>query len=219
MNALSCFHFCSVLVGPACVVCQRQADDGGLLGGGPRAAPLPTGVRDHAAQHISGAGHPRRLLRAPRPSPAVPTAPTHPRPRCWQGGNYQRRGDDNIAMLAKMRMVMIEKWEGPCWTECLASNNSQPPVAASDPPPPFLPPRSAPLTAQHATRCTAACHVETYILDTLRRVKAVNPAVSGVMYLNTLLDFPFYSLHGRYVEEAVVAMDSVTKKPIQIRNE
>ena len=100
-------------------------------------------------------------------------------------------------MLAKMRMIMIEKWEGPCWTECLASNNSQPPVAA----------------------CTAACHVETYILDTLRRVKAVNPAVSGVMYLNTLLDFPFYSLHGRYVEEGVVAMDSVTKKPIQIRNE
>jgi len=50
-------------------------------------------------------------------------------------------------------------------------------------------------------------------------VKAVNPAVSGVMYLNTLLDFPFYSLHGRYVEEGVVAMDSVTKKPIQIRNE
>lgn len=99
--------------------------------------------------------------------------------------------------LAKMRMVMLEKWEGPCWSECLASNNSKPAVAA----------------------CTSSCRVEEYILDTLRRVKALNPAVSGVMYLNTLLDFPFYSLHNQYVRAGVVAMDSVTKKPIQIRND
>jgi hypothetical protein len=50
-------------------------------------------------------------------------------------------------------------------------------------------------------------------------VKALNPSVSGVLYLNTLLDFPFYALHGQYLLEDVVAMDSVTKKPIQIRND
>ena len=50
-------------------------------------------------------------------------------------------------------------------------------------------------------------------------MKAVNPAVAGVLYLNTLLDFPFYSLHGEYERENVVAMDSVTKAPIQIRND
>eukprot|EP01051_Picozoa_sp_SAG22_P015882 SAG22_NODE_2144_length_2941_cov_2.511963_2_plen_425_part_00 len=118
-------------------------------------------------------------------------------PVSYFGGNSARRGDANIAMLAKMRMVMLEKWEGPCWAGCLASNNSQPPAAA----------------------CTAGCGVETHILDTLRRVKARNPAVSGVMYLNTLLDFPFYSLHGQYVRAGAVAMDSVTQKPIQIRND
>lgn len=40
-------------------------------------------------------------------------------PVVYFGGNSAHRGEDNIAMLAKMRAVMIEKWEGPCWDACI----------------------------------------------------------------------------------------------------
>jgi hypothetical protein len=85
------------------------------------------------------------------------------------GGGRQsyHRSDAEIAELAKQRVVVIEKWEGPCWDECLANSSRTPPVA-----------------------CNPACGEEAYQLDTLRRVKAVNPNVSGVFYLNTLYDFP-----------------------------
>ena len=83
-----------------------------------------------------------------------------------QGGNYAHRDDTNIALLAKMRMVMLEKWEGHCWQDCLAGGVGSP-------------------------ACQSTCGVENDILSTLGRVKAINPAVSGVLYLNTLLAFPF----------------------------
>lgn len=83
-----------------------------------------------------------------------------------QGGNYAHRDDANIAMLAKMRMVMLEKWEGHCWQDCLAGGVGSP-------------------------ACQSSCGVENDILSTLGRIKAINPAVSGVLYLNTLLAFPF----------------------------
>ena len=70
-----------------------------------------------------------------------------------------------------MRIVMLEKWEGHCWQDCLASPQSG--------------------------NCTAACGVEDLILDTHKRIKAINPSVCSVLYLNTLLDFPFYTLHGQ----------------------
>ena len=104
------------------------------------------------------------------------------------GGNAQHRGDANVAMLAKMRIVMIEKWEGPCWTECL--NNSKSPS------------------------CQAGCAVENDMLETLRRVKAANPAVATVFYFNTLLAFPFYSINGVYEANDALTIDSTTKKPI-----
>jgi hypothetical protein len=176
------------------------------------------------------------LLRAGSAITAPNTSLELGTPVCYFGGNAAERGPANIAMLAKMRMVMIEKWEGTCWQDCLASNNSKPPAAA----------------------CLPGCDVEDTIVGTLKAVKAVNPSVSGVLCtcwpppcivcgaarsplmctgltpcfspwishgadfaadLNTLLDFPFYALHGRYLREGVVAMDSVTRRPIQIRND
>jgi hypothetical protein len=110
------------------------------------------------------------------------------------GGGSYRRSDADIAELAKQRVVVIEKWEGPCWDECLANSSRTPPVA-----------------------CSAACSEETYQLDTLRRVKALNPNVSGVFYLNTLYDFPYYNLtatfaaadlHVRDVHGNVVGMQN-----------
>ena len=82
------------------------------------------------------------------------------------GGNAAHRGDANIEMLAKMRIVMLEKWEGHCWADCFAN--------ASSP------------------ACQPGCAVEDLIIDTHRRVKALNPNSCSVLYLNTLLDFPFY---------------------------
>eukprot|EP01046_Picozoa_sp_COSAG06_P029181 COSAG06_NODE_2688_length_6445_cov_4.638526_7_plen_121_part_00 len=84
------------------------------------------------------------------------------------GGNAARRGEANIEMLAKCRLVMLEKWEGHCWQDCLADGVGSP-------------------------ACESSCGVENDILSTLSRVKAINPAVSGVLYLNTLLAFPFVS--------------------------
>jgi hypothetical protein len=97
-------------------------------------------------------------------------------------------------MLAKMRLVMIEKWEGHCWQDCLSQGVGSPP-------------------------CEAGCDVEAIIMDTLRRIKAINPSVSGVLYLNTLLAFPFYALNGLYEGADALTIDSSTGKPIVIRNE
>lgn len=96
------------------------------------------------------------------------------------GGNAARRGGANIAMLAKMRLVMLEKWEGPCWQSCLA----QGPGGAS---------------------CQPSCDVEAHITDTLRRVKALNAGVSGVLYLNTLMAFPFYAMVAKFKVRARAA--------------
>ena len=115
-------------------------------------------------------------------------------PLGYFGGNAAHRGDANIEMLAKMRLVMIEKWEGHCWQDCLAQGVGSPP-------------------------CQAGCDVESIITGTLRRVKAINPGVSGVLYLNTLLAFPFYRLNGEYEAADALTIDSSTGKPIVIRND
>jgi hypothetical protein len=109
------------------------------------------------------------------------------------GGNAAHRGQANIEMLAKMRLVMIEKWEGHCWQDCLATPSS--------------------------AACLPSCDAEASIMSTMRRIKAINQNVATVMYLNTLLAFPFYSLIGKYQAAGALAVDSVTKKPIKIRNE
>ena len=115
-------------------------------------------------------------------------------PCAYFGGNYARRGDANIAMLAKMRLVMLEKWEGSCWQDCLGNGTG-------------------------SVSCQAGCGVEDYIIDTHRRIKALNPGVSGVLYWNTLLAFPFYRAVGQFADAHALTVDSDTGKPISIRND
>ena len=38
------------------------------------------------------------------------------------------------------------------------------------------------------------------MLTTLAAAKAINPEVLGVMYINTLMAFPFYQLSGKFAE-------------------
>ena len=44
------------------------------------------------------------------------------------GVNCKQRSQENIEMLAKMRVIVIEKWEGPCWYECYSNLTMNPPV-------------------------------------------------------------------------------------------
>lgn len=124
----------------------------------------------------------------------VPNLSLDTLPIAYFGGNAKLRGEANLEMLAKMRMVMIEKWEGHCWTDCLAQG-----------------PGSLP--------CQASCDEEHDMVATLKAVKKLNPAVSGIFYLNTLLAFPYYSLNARYLEKDALTYDIKTQKPIVIRND
>ena len=83
------------------------------------------------------------------------------------GSPVASRPASDIAALAQQRVIVIEKWEGPCWAGCIANSSQTPPVP-----------------------CSPGCGEESYQLATLRRVKAANPSVSTVFYLNSLYDFP-----------------------------
>ena len=104
------------------------------------------------------------------PSTSLDTLPV-----VYMGGNSAPRPKENIEMLAKMRYVVIEKWEGPCWNECLANVSKQLP-------------------------CEPSCDEEAVQMATLAAVKKLNPSVPGIMYLNTILDFPFLRLHQTLVD-------------------
>ncbi len=95
-----------------------------------------------------------------------------------------------------MRLVVIEKWEGPCWFECLANST------AAQPPRP----------------CDPSCGEEDYQLATIKRIKARNPGVATVFYLNTLYNFPYYKLAGAFAaaRENVLGTDG---KPINLIND
>jgi len=86
-------------------------------------------------------------------------------PVVYFGGVNASRPQNNLEMLSKMRAVGIEKWEGPCWSDCLYKS----------------------------TNCGPECGVEQYMMGTLKAVKELNPNVSTFFYWNTLLDFNFYS--------------------------
>ena len=94
------------------------------------------------------------------------------------GAKNGTRSDAEIAILARMRVVFIEKWEGPCWDECLANSSLSPPVP-----------------------CSASCNEEEYQLGTIARIKARNPDVATAFYLNSLYDFPYYALAGEMAAE------------------
>ena len=105
----------------------------------------------------------------------VPSTSLDTLPVVYMGGNSAPRPKENIEMLAKMRYVVIEKWEGACWNECLANVSKQLP-------------------------CESSCDEEAVQMATLAAVKKVNPSVPGIFYLNTILDFPFLRLHQKLVD-------------------
>ena len=111
-----------------------------------------------------------------------------------KGGKSGPRDAASIAMLAKMRLVMLEKWEGPCWDACVANATAKLP-------------------------CSPSCNVEGDMLDVLKAVRAINPNVSTALYLNTLLLFPFYGLAQQYIDQGALLMDSRTNAPVELVND
>eukprot|EP00117_Sycon_ciliatum_P009433 scpid74275/ scgid11723/ len=83
------------------------------------------------------------------------------------------RAQASYDMLAKMRIVVIEKWEGPCWDLCLAN-------------------------VSKGLQCQPSCHGEFYMMDTLQRVKKANPSVATGYYQNTLYMWRYQSLYGDF---------------------
>ena len=112
-----------------------------------------------------------------RASVVVPSTDLNTLPVVYMGGNSAPRPPKNIEMLSKMRYVVIEKWEGPCWNECLAN-----------------------LTKKDPVQCEPSCQEENVQMATLKAVKALKN-IPGIFYLNTILDFHYLALHEKYVEE------------------
>ena len=117
----------------------------------------------------------------------------HTIPVGYFGGLADPRTAANLQGLSKMRVAVIEKWEGPCWFECLAN------ITAGD-------------------ACSPACDEEKYQLGTIQALKAMNPDVATVHYMNTLYNFPYYKLAGDFAaaNENVVGTDG---KPISLIND
>lgn len=104
------------------------------------------------------------------------------------------RPQKNIEMLAKMRLVMIEKWEGHCYDGCMYN-------------------------ASKGMLCYSSCNVEADMLKTIASVKALNPSTLGVMYINTLMAFPFYALSGKFKASDALLIDMYTNKPVELTND
>lgn len=82
----------------------------------------------------------------------------HPRPQA------------NLEMLAKLRVVMIEKWEGHCWADCVSNTSAGVP-------------------------CQPSCHAEAEMKATIRALKSLNPAVAVGYYQNSLYDWTMQQMN------------------------
>ena len=87
------------------------------------------------------------------------------------GAKNGTRDAASLAQLAAQRVVWIEKWEGPCWSECLENSSHAPPLP-----------------------CSPACDEAQYQVATIAAIKARNPSVSCAFYLNALYAFPYYAM-------------------------
>jgi hypothetical protein len=111
------------------------------------------------------------------------------------GGNCKPRPEANLEMLSKMRVVCIEKWEGPCWNQCLTNQT------------------------QGSEGCSPSCNEERIMLGTLKSIKDRNAQVATLFYMNSFMDFQFYQLHGRMVDSAALLVDHDTNKSGTVTND
>jgi hypothetical protein len=79
----------------------------------------------------------------------------------------------NLAMLSKQRMVMIEKWEGHCWADCVQNTSLGQP-------------------------CHPSCNAEREMMETMKAVKALNSRVAVGYYQNSLYDWTMQLMNARF---------------------
>ena len=92
--------------------------------------------------------------------------------------------DEALKTVAKFPFVTIEKGQGVT-------------LCASPPPHPTGCCLTLPLLRSGTGPRNYA---EDKIVDTLRRVKAIDPNISTVFYYNSVLDWPFYKLHAEFLQ-------------------
>ena len=102
-----------------------------------------------------------------------------------------------IANLSKFRMVVIEKFEGPCWDHCFIHRMPD--------------------------KCVPSCDVARYQLGTARALKSLNPNISTIIYINSVMLFPMYSyvqqFWGDGPNEPLLLRDAKTGKIGHIQND
>jgi hypothetical protein len=103
------------------------------------------------------------------------------------------RDPEEIATLSKFRMVVIEKFEGTCWDQCYVH-----PVPG---------------------KCVPSCDVEHYMVGTAKALKAANPKLSVLMYLNSMMMFPFYSLASRYLSQPSLLLHDQAGQLVTLQND
>ena len=68
--------------------------------------------------------------------------------------------------------------------------------------------------------CQPSCGAENYQLKTIKRAKAFNPKLAAVFYLNTLYDFPFLELQGKFLDaKADMIIVDIKGKPVAFKND
>eukprot|EP00035_Acanthoeca_spectabilis_P033118 m.22054 g.22054 ORF g.22054 m.22054 type:complete len:388 (+) comp5758_c0_seq1:36-1199(+) len=97
-------------------------------------------------------------------------------PAVYLGGSGPPRTSTDIDNLSRLRAVAIEKWEGPCWDDCIANQS-------------------------HGGACLPSCNEEQYQLRTLSAIGAINPAVVKIMYFNSFMAFPYYEVETTLVQQ------------------
>eukprot|EP01051_Picozoa_sp_SAG22_P011203 SAG22_NODE_1059_length_5764_cov_3.282966_1_plen_338_part_00 len=103
------------------------------------------------------------------------------------------RDPEEIATLAKFRLVVIEKFEGTCWDQC------------------YVHPAPG--------KCVPGCDVENFMLGTARALKAANPKLSVLMYLNSVMLFPFYALAARYESQPSLLLHDEHGRLVRLQND
>ena len=56
-------------------------------------------------------------------------------------------------------------------------------------------------------------YAEDKIVDTLRRIKAIDPNISTVFYYSSVLDWPFYKLHAEFLQHPDCSLPSPVPPP------
>ena len=68
-------------------------------------------------------------------------------------------------------------------------------------------------------KCVPACDVEHFMFGTAKALKAANPKLAVLMYLNSMMLFPFYSLAARYFSQPSLLLHDEAGRLVLLQND